>query len=52
MPEKVRLTASEMGRRAVQKRVSLIVPRRGHPRLSHISLNVLLKPILEAKSRP
>lgn len=52
MPEKVRLTASEMGRRAVQKRVGLIVPRRGHPRLSHNRRNVLLEPFLMQKSRP
>lgn len=49
MPEKVRLTASEMGRRAVQKRVGLIVPRRGHPRMPHNSQNVLLEPFLMQK---
>lgn len=52
VPEKVRLTASEMGRRAVQKRVSLIVPRRGHPRLSHNSRNVLLEAFLIQKKPP
>lgn len=52
MPEKVRLTASEMGRRAVQKRVGLIVPRRGHPRMPHNSRNVLLEPFLMQKKPP